>query len=135
MIYLKRHFVLQIFYHFSRSYRKISQKKLQTWLQKFYKAKCILVIGRAFLLLIWLVWNKILRLYLFPEKNFMACFYRCGSIASRLEPLRWGSLHFTKLPRNCWYSFYQPRKNEKLSQPWSRPMVLNTDPWIGNPAP
>ena len=29
-IYLKRHFFLQIFCHFSRSYRKISPKKLQT---------------------------------------------------------------------------------------------------------
>ena len=56
----------------------------------------------------------------------MVCFYRCGSIASRLELLRGGNLHFTKLPRNCWYSFYQHRKNEKLSQPWSRPMVLKT---------
>ena len=29
-----------------------SQKKLQTWLPNFYKAKCILVIGREHLLLI-----------------------------------------------------------------------------------
>ena len=67
----------------------------------------------------------------------MASFYEWGSIASRLDPLRGGSLVFTKLLRNCWYSFKdQPWKNERLSQqPWSHPVVFNTDPWIGNPAP
>ena len=28
-------------------------------------------------------------------------------------------------PRNSWYSFYQHRKDERLSQPWSHPVVLN----------
>ena len=32
------------------------------------------------------------------EKNFMAPFYRCGSTASRLVPLRGGSLLFTQFP-------------------------------------
>ena len=27
-----------------------------------------------------------------------------------------------------WYSFYQPRKDERLSRPWSHPVVLNTGP-------
>ena len=64
----------------------------------------------------------------------MASFYRWGSTASRLEPLWGGSLLFTtKVPRNFWYSFYQPRKDDKLSQPWSQPVVLNTRPldWQG----
>ena len=30
------------------------------------------------------------------------------------------------VPRNSWYSFYRPRKDERLSQPWSHPVVLNT---------
>ena len=32
------------------------------------------------------------------------------------------------VPRKSWYSFYQPRKNERLSQPWSHPVDLNTGP-------
>ena len=55
--------------------------------------------------------------------NFMAPFYGWGSTASRLEPLRGGSLLFTikfpessqkfpEIPRN---SFYRPRKDERLS--------------------
>ena len=33
---------------------------------------------------------------------------------------------YHSVPRNSWYSFYQPRKDERLSQPWSHPVVLNT---------
>ena len=32
------------------------------------------------------------------------------------------------VPRNSWYSFYQPRNDERLSRPWSHPVVLNTGP-------
>ena len=32
------------------------------------------------------------------------------------------------VPKNSWYSFCQPRKDERLSQPWSYPVVLNTGP-------
>ena len=32
------------------------------------------------------------------------------------------------VPRSSWYSFYQPWKDERLSQPWSHPVVLNTGP-------
>ena len=35
---------------------------------------------------------------------------------------------FYEVPRNSWYSFYQPRKDERLSRPWSHPVVLNTGP-------
>ena len=46
----------------------------------------------------------------------MAPFYGWGSTASRLEPLRGGSLLFTtKFP-------------ERLSRPWSHPVDLNTGP-------
>ena len=30
--------------------------------------------------------------------------------------------------RKSLYSFYRPRKDERLSQPWSHPVVLNTRP-------
>ena len=32
------------------------------------------------------------------------------------------------VPRKSWYSFYRPRKDERLSRPWSHPAVLNTGP-------
>ena len=31
-------------------------------------------------------------------------------------------------PRNSWYLLYRPRKDERLSRPWSHPVVLNTGP-------
>ena len=34
---------------------------------------------------------------------------------------------YHSVPRNFWYSFYRPRKDERLSQPWSHPVVLNTE--------
>ena len=34
-------------------------------------------------------------------------------------------------PRNFWYSFDRPRKDERLSRPWSHPAVLNTGPLDG----
>ena len=33
---------------------------------------------------------------------------------------------YHSVPRNSWYSFYRPRKDERLSQPWSHPVVLIT---------
>ena len=35
---------------------------------------------------------------------------------------------YHSVPRNSWYSFYRPRKEERLSRPWSHPVVLNTEP-------
>ena len=32
------------------------------------------------------------------------------------------------VPGNSWYSFYRPRKDIRLSRPWSHPVVLNTGP-------
>ena len=59
----------------------------------------------------------------------MALFYGWRLTASRLQS------HYEKaaysLPlssRNSWYSFDRPWKNERLSQPWSHPVVLNTEP-------
>ena len=35
---------------------------------------------------------------------------------------------YHSVPRNSWYSFYRPRKDERLSRPWSHPVVLITGP-------
>ena len=35
---------------------------------------------------------------------------------------------YHSVPRNSWYSFYQHWKDERLSRPWSHPMVLNMGP-------
>ena len=52
----------------------------------------------------------------------MAPFYGWGSTTSRLQPLRGGSLLFTtQFPEI-------PGKDERLSRPWSHPVVLNTGP-------
>ena len=45
--------------------------------------------------------------------NFMTPFYGWGSTASQL------------VPRYSWYSFYQPWKDERLSQLWNYRVVLN----------
>ena len=58
----------------------------------------------------------------------MVPFYGWVSTASRLEPLRGGSLLFTTKFPEIWYSFYRPRKDERLSRPWSHPVVLSAGP-------
>ena len=35
---------------------------------------------------------------------------------------------YHSVPRNSWYSFYRPRKDERLSRPWSHPVVLSMGP-------
>ena len=61
------------------------------------------------------------------KKNFMAPFMD-GVQLSRLKPL-WGcSLLFTSKSWNFWCSLYRPWKDERLSQSWSHPVVLNTGP-------
>ena len=59
--------------------------------------------------------------------NFMTPFY--GSSSTELGLLRRGSLLFATrffLQRNFWYSFYWPWNDERLSGPWSHPVVLDT---------
>ena len=31
-------------------------------------------------------------------------------------------------PRNLWYSFYRPQKDERLSRPWIHPVILKMGP-------
>ena len=35
---------------------------------------------------------------------------------------------YHQVPRTSWYSFDRLRKDERLSRPWSHPVVLNTEP-------
>ena len=70
------------------------------------------------------------------KKNFMASFYGWGSTASRLVLLRGGKLLFTtKFPDISGTHFIDLRRIERLSRPWSHPVVLSTGPRIGNPVP
>ena len=61
-------------------------------------------------------------------KNFMAPFYGWSSTASRLHTAtsRRQFTFYHSVPWNSWYSFYRPQKDERLSWPWSHPLVLNT---------
>ena len=60
----------------------------------------------------------------------MAPFYGWGSTATRLVPLRGGSLLFTtKFPDIPGTHFIDlGRMNERLSRPWSHPLVSSTGP-------
>ena len=59
--------------------------------------------------------------------HFMPPFYGCGSTGLKAkEPLQGKSSLF--FPRSSWYSFYRPRKDERLSWLWSHPEVLNLGP-------
>ena len=58
----------------------------------------------------------------------MTPLYGWGSTASRLEPLRGGSFLFTTKFQEIPGTHYQPQKDERLSWPWSHPVVLNTGP-------
>ena len=61
--------------------------------------------------------------------NFMVPFYGWGSTFSRPESLGEGSLLFTtKFPEISGTHFYQPWKDERLTQPWSHPVDLNMGP-------
>ena len=43
------------------------------------------------------------------------------------DTLRRQFTFYHSVPRNSWYSFYQPRKDERLSRPWSHPVALSTE--------
>ena len=65
----------------------------------------------------------------------MVLFYGWGSTASRLQALQGGSLLFTiQFPNisGTHFQFYQPQKEERLSQPWSHPVVFECEtPGLG----
>ena len=51
--------------------------------------------------------------------------FNCLKVAATL---RKQFTFYHSVPRNSWHSFYRSRKDEKLSQPWSHPVVLNMEP-------
>ena len=63
----------------------------------------------------------------------MAHFHGWSLTASRLQSHYEEAVYF--LPQvswNAWHSFDQPRKDERLSQLWSHPVVLNTNILLHN---
>ena len=73
--------------------------------------------------------------------NFDECTFNTGWIKKKLygpflwigfnclkatATLRRPSNFYHSVPRNSWCSFYQPQKDERLSRPWSQPIVLST---------
>ena len=63
------------------------------------------------------------------KKNFMAPFLWMGfNCLKATATSRRQFTFYHSVPRNSWYSFYRPRKDERLSQLWSHPVVLNTGP-------
>ena len=34
---------------------------------------------------------------------------------------------YHQVPRNSWYSFYRPRKDERLNRPWNHRVVLDRE--------
>ena len=72
--------------------------------------------------------NKFLMSYwilLSPYRPFLWMWFNC------LKACATSRRQFTfyyQVPRSPWYSFYQPRKDERLSWPWRHPVVLNTRP-------
>ena len=52
-------------------------------------------------------------------KNFITPFYSwCSTVSMPMN-------FYQEIAKGSWYSFDQPRKDEKLSCPWNRPIVLN----------
>ena len=69
-------------------------------------------------------------------KNFMAPFYGRGSTASRLEPLRGGSLLFTtKFPEISGTYFTDLGRMKGWVDLGATQWFWTWDPWIRNPAP
>ena len=77
------------------------------------------------------VWYKILYL-----KKIMAPFYGWGSIASRLEPIRGGSLLFTtKFPEIPGTHLINLGRIKDCVDLGATQWFSTREPWIGNPAP
>ena len=74
--------------------------------------------------------------FFFFLKNFMALFYGWGSTASRLEPLRRGSLLFTsKFPEIPGTHFIDLGRMKGWVDLGATQWFWARDLWIGNPAP
>ena len=64
-----------------------------------------------------------------PKQTLLTYLLYGPFICLKARATSWRQFTFYHLvPRNSWNSFYQPWKDEKLSRPWSHPVVLNTGP-------
>ena len=72
-------------------------------------------------------------------KNICKCLWISDSIKKNFSWMGFNCLKVTvtsrrqcafyhSVPRNSWYSFYRPQTDERLSWPWSHPVVFNTGP-------
>ena len=56
-------------------------------------------------------------------KNIMSPFYgRCATVSRLQSHLRYSLHAFYQVPMNSWYSFDQPRKDQRLRLPWRHPI-------------
>ena len=70
------------------------------------------------------------------KKNFMALFMDGDQMSQGYRTTtRRQFTFYQSVPSSSWSSFHQPQKDERLSRPWSHPVVLNMGPRIQNPAP
>ena len=59
----------------------------------------------------------------------MASFFMDGFNCLKVRAtLRRQFTFYHQVPRNSWYSLYQPQTDEGLSRPWNHPVVLNMVP-------
>ena len=86
--------------------------------------------------------NVVILLRVYAAPNSSVCFLLTITKKQKKKQTLWmgfnclkatatSSRQFTfyhSVPRTFWYSFYRPPKHERLSQPWSHPVVLNTGP-------
>ena len=80
--------------------------------------------------------HGILKIFMYLKKNCMAPFYGWGSTASRLEPLRGGSLLFTtKFPEISGTHFTDLGRMKGWVDLGATQWFWAQDCWIGNPVP
>ena len=66
---------------------------------------------------------------MFWKKKLYGPFFWMGfNCLKAAATLRSQFTFYHSAPRNSWYSFYRPPKDERLSRLWSHPVVLNTEP-------
>ena len=90
-------------------------KKFRIW--RFLSVKCNIC---------WLIFIGINLQKTLKKKQLCGPFLwmRFNCLKARATPRRQFTFNHW-VPKNSWYSFYRPRKNERLSQPWSHPVILN----------
>ena len=60
------------------------------------------------------------------KKNYGPFLWMGFNCLKATATLRRQFTFYHSVPRNSWCSFYWPRKDKRLSRPWSHPVVLST---------